>query len=260
MTWFSKVVVSTFIITAALSTAAMADLVTFEAAGTGGDGRQLSASATFDYSSPGLLQVTLTNTATDLAVVPADVLTGVFFDINGGPALTPISAALDTGSTVVNASSQPAGGNVGGEWAYAQNLSGAPGNAGYGISSSGLGLFGQASFPGPNLADNTAVGGMSYGIISGIADNANPQLAGSKGKGKGKQGRPFIEDTVVFTFGIAGLDWEEFSLGDISNVSFQYGTSLTEPNIRTVVPEPASLALVALGLGGILWRRRKTTA
>jgi hypothetical protein len=123
---------------------------------TGSSG-SLAASATFDIVG-GQLQIVLTNTSAADVMVPAQVLTALFFDIPG-VTLTPVSAALTAGSTVYFG--PDGGGNVGGEWAYASGLTGAPGSAALGASSSGFGLFGSGNFGGANLQDPDAVDGLN---------------------------------------------------------------------------------------------------
>lgn len=59
----------------------------------------LSATAVFDVVG-GNLQVVLSNVGGDV-LVPADVLTALFFEIPNVGALTPVSAVLTSGSTSV---------------------------------------------------------------------------------------------------------------------------------------------------------------
>jgi hypothetical protein len=216
----------------------------------------LSASADFTFSG-NTLTVVLTNTGANDVLVPADVLTAVFFDISGfSGTLTPVSAMLSGGSTVLFGDAN--GGNVGGEWAYADNLSGAPNGATTGISSSGFGLFGDNNFNGPNLSGPNAVDGLQYGITSAGDDptTGNQAVTGTN---------ELIKNQVTFT-----LTSDQAFLGNetLANVSFQYGTSLEEPNCTPggppTVPEPSTMLLLGLALSGsggvgFLRRRRKGT-
>ncbi len=222
--------------------------ITFAGAGTGTESN-LAATVNFAISGNDLI-ITLTNTGPSPALNPPDILTAVFFSVEGNPTLTPVSAVLGAGSQVLF----PASGDgtspegvVGGEWAYAQGLS-APGGADRGISTAGLGLFGQANFPGDNLVGQTAVGGLEYGLVP---------LSGTTGGNAPVTGpNPFIQNTAVFTLSFVG----DLSLSDITGVSFQYGTSLSEPNIPgNIVPEPASITLFGIGIalmGYRMYRRR----
>jgi len=85
---------------------------------------RIGAAVTFDNVGDRLL-VTLANTPTSDVLVPTDVLTAVFFEVNAVDPLmlTPVSAVLGPGSSVLFGVSEP-GGWVGGEWAYADDLSG----------------------------------------------------------------------------------------------------------------------------------------
>lgn len=212
-----------------------------------GSAGNLAASAAFDYdANTNLLTVVLTNTSMFDVVIPAEVLTAVFFDIAGFPpaTLTPLSAALTPGSTVFFG--PDGGGNMGGEYAYASGLSGAPGGAVLGTSSAGFGLFGNPNFNGPNLQNPAAVDGLNYGITS-AGDNLATGNAAVTGN------VALIKNSVTFTLTAS----DDFALTDISNVSFQYGTALDEPNVP-YVPEPMTLLGLGTGLAvlGLVRRRR----
>lgn len=209
---------------------------------TGNSGAR-SASASFDIVA-GKLQVVLTNASTADALVPVDVLTGIFFSFSGNPALLAASSATALGSTYKNGVLvNGAGTNVGGEWAYSGALGGsAPAGVNAGISSSGLGIFGNGNFGGPDLAGppGGAVDGLQYGITT-AGDNVATGNTGILGD-------EVTKNSVKFLLTIPG----GFSLSQISNVLFQYGTSLSEPRITSDkingTPEPASLLLAAAAL------------
>lgn len=229
--------------------------------GTGtGSQAQLAAEAVFELTSDGGLQVTLTNTSAADVVEPSQVLTGVFFSLLNGYELTPLSAVLAEGSEVLFAPTRDvfgvpisggtyADGNVGAEWAYATGLQGAPLGATQGISSSGLDLFGpEDRFDTVgNLQGPGSPNGLQYGITSrgDLATTGNAAVTGKYA---------LIQDSVIFSFGVPC----GFSLDDIYAVSFQYGTSLCEPNVPgdKPVPEPSTLLLFGIGALG-LWFRKK---
>lgn len=207
-----------------------------------------SATAEFDVSGSNLI-VKLKNTSAADVLVPADLLTAVFFNVSGANlSLTRSSAVLGSGSVVMNGSTDP-GNVVGGEWAY--NFAsggfsgGGAGSRRYGISSTGLNDFGPPDrFPGTNLSGPTSPDGMQYGITSAGDNNATAN--------GGLAGEAIIKNEVVFTLG--GLP-TGFDVNRIGNVLFLYGTAYGEGEFTGQVPAPSAIAV--LGLGGLAAARRR---
>ena len=196
--------------------------------------------ATAEFTVSGTnLTLKLTNTASGDVWDPAHVLTGLFFDLVGDPTLAALSAT--TCSMCVTNNPNPDPTNVGGEWAYRQATDLAFG-ANYGVSSTGLGLFGPGNtISSANLYGPASPAGVEYGITS---LNDNPTTNG------GLAGIPLISNYVVFTF--SGLP-AGFDPSTISNITWQYGTNLSE-----AVPEPATLLLFApAGVAAFVIRRRQ---
>ncbi|MBX3357493.1 MAG: hypothetical protein KF745_03605 [Phycisphaeraceae bacterium] len=220
--------------------------VTFTGSGVNpiNNNNPIAGSVEFAISGNALI-VTLTNTATSDVTVPSDVLTAVFWSMNiGASSLTRTSGLLAPGSTVFyDPDGQPAGGVIGGEWAYRSGLS--FNGASFGISSTGIDLFGPGDlFPGPDLAPPTSPDGLQYGLLS-AGDNTATGNGGITGSGG------LIKNAVVFT--LTGLP-ANFSLDSISNVLLQYGTDVSEPRIPAV-PAPGVLGLLAAG--GVMAARRR---
>jgi hypothetical protein len=201
------------------------------------------------------LVVTLTNTSGFAIPDSAHVLTGVFFNMTGNPGLGSVSAVLGGGSNVANGGTTDPDNVVGGEWAYLGGGDILRNTQRQGISSAGLGVFGDPTFPGNNLNGPDAIDGIQYGI-------ANASYVNGQGNG-GIETTPLIRDSVVFTLSGLPVDFN----GSFSDVLFQYGTALTEPSFPPEqgpgVPAPAGVIL--LGLGGAMtgvysWRQRKRFA
>lgn len=217
-----------------MSTTALASFVTF----SGSDASQnLSANVTFTDLGGGGLEVSLVNSFTGDTVDQAHVLTGVFF--SGAVGLTPVSATAGPGSlewVAGSSSAPPPSSFLGTEWAYGTGT--APGSATAGIVSAGYYTPGNGNFAsGGDMLDGSGWGILSAGYAGSHLD--------------GLDSRPYIQNTIVFD--LSGFNG---NLSGIGNVTFQYGTSLSEPSTTgSQVPEPASLCLAMFGAVLLLRRR-----
>lgn len=227
--------------------------VTFS--GTSGS---LAASVTFAKVAGNQLKVVLTNTSSSDTLVPADLLTAVFFNVTGNPTLSKISGVLTAGSSVFyDPDGQPLNGVIGGEWAYKRDaVAPLAYGANYGISSTGIQIFGPADvFPGANLAGPVEPNGPQYGILSAGDNTATGNPGGIKNSGG------LIKNSVTFILG--GFTGK---LADISGITFQYGTDrVKEPHFgggtgtTGTAPEPGMIWLMGASLvaaGGVIRRRR----
>ncbi len=193
-----------------------------------------------------VLYVTLRNTSMTDAMLPTDMLAGVFFDTATNPVLTPEWARVDTGSCLIyptdaGCTSPVQTGplednlNLGGEWAYRQFAPGSsspvPTHQRYGIGAVGLDFFGLPGWaiPGPNIAGPVGIDGGNFSLAPRGDDPAT---------GNGGVERPYVLSAAVFTFlAPAGFD----PSAAIRNIRFQYGTSFSEAWIPSdPVPEPAT--------------------
>jgi len=215
------------------------------------------------------LMIQLINTSLVDPVDGAGVLTALFFNVDGQPTLAPVSAVIASGSRLLYPIRQPSDGvSVGGEWAYRAGDVKSPGSMEYGLSATGFNaIFKPADrFPGESLINNgNSMSDISFGLVGPgkVLDGKDKAMYASN---------PFIQTSIIFT--LTGLP-ETFDLMyDITNVWFQYGTSLNNPYLTStriiqrweeeiinppdppVVPEPATLSLLAAGAMGLLRRRR----
>lgn len=214
------------------------------------------------------LIITLTNTNTDNAKVPSDLLTAVFFngftkDQVSFPTLTAVvktpSAAFPGGTTVPFnpgdiGTSKPNG------WKVPNNFDNPPLNTLPGLSdfTYGLGTAGFEIFQGGGGQQ------LNYGIATWpCADPSCYNNVPGNDNGNGTpplkdSGNTFIRNSIRFE--LTAIDFG-FSLDKITKVRFQYGTDLKDPSFHemTEVPEPSLLlGLGAVVGGGVLLRRRKS--
>lgn len=244
----------------AFSTTVSADAVLFTGSGTGetvdGNSVTLSASALFSISG-NILTITLSNTGDTSATgqdVPGNQLTGLFFSLPTGITLSTTPDGSATAPSLVQADQcdVPCGSsnvNVGGEFAFNTGSFGAHLGS-FGISSAGyIGTNGNLN--GSDLDSPPNPDGPNFSIIAPTGTyqfNPNGGLADV----------PLVDGTVIFTLTISGGTLLE---EQISNVSFQYGTMLTEPYFAggggQKIPEPISLLLLAPGIALAMRRLRR---
>jgi hypothetical protein len=242
---------------------ATAGSITLTGDGVTSTGIAVSAAATFKFSG-NILTITLQNTSgrNSRQDTQDNTLTGIFwsFKDNLNPVLKPLSATIESGSSIIGTCSMincTGVTNVDGEFGYDYEATGLPRGTDRGISSAGYLKTGLANnignfnggAAGLNLDGIAGLGGINFGLISG-APGYNPDNV--------LDGKPMISDTVVFRLsGVRGLDVSNLSLAN-----FQYGTSFSDLNVLddfpalAAVPEPSILALFGLGLLGLGSMRR----
>jgi hypothetical protein len=249
---------------AALVTAsgAFADSVTRSFSGAIASGQAAQATFTFDNAA-NTVTVRIANTMTSaFDSAGARDLSALFWSFTNTGTLgvtynhTPIPNGPNANTWDATNVTSTNGGNVHTAydaeqlWAFRNNLSGAPAGVPYGLSASGLGLFGPA--------DMLQSGG------------PHPQPAGPDGTIISPTGDPFdssrpqLRSFVQFVFGVNHNFFpQDLSTIGVGSVRAQFNTSLT-PNqqveLFTVVPLPPAAwsGIACLGLGGVALLRRRS--
>jgi len=205
-------------------------------------GYEYAASASFALTSDNtdnILTLVLTNTAGQAAGDPAKTLSAVFWD--SATVLSPVAAALSSGSAWVNPKNVPL--NIGGNYCYDGDLrlTGVnPAPANQGVSSVGIGLFGDGNFGGVPVPAN----GDAYNILpaSGIAGNGN----------NFNKKYPMANNSMTFTFHTRAASL------DVDNVSFHYSSAYDTGVHLTTIPLPPTVVLLGSGLLGLALLRPRS--
>ena len=109
-------------------------------------------------------------------------------------------------------------------------------------------------FPRPKSSGAKGLGGVKFGITT-INDLYSNDKGGLKSQG-------LIQAEVIFTLADLpeGFEYTDIAT-EISDVTFQYGTNLKQPDILgdaiAQIPEPSTISLVAAGLLGALTLARR---
>jgi hypothetical protein len=243
------------------SAAAHADLL-FTGTGTAADGDAIAASADFSYDGPThKLTIVLTNLAKPTA--QGSVLTNLGFQVAPATATALPSAsgviALTSGSSLVSGTTVDVLDPLGTEWAYVAGVGGGAASSGFNV---GAVAGGHGNLCGGTPCTGDALDGAAFGLVGTGTDLTPSGL---------KPANTYVENSVTITLTLPSTS--TFAITDITSVDFQYGTAPGEgditdshcqtgsdcvPTLHSVVPEPATLAVLGMGLLGLsLVRRRR---
>jgi hypothetical protein len=224
----------------------------FVGTGTNGEsGNSVQSQAEFTVSGSNLI-LQLFNSDSNPTTEPADVVTGITFDLTGGATLSinlaapgPCGMALNGEALWTSQTTSTTGADVCGSWT--DQLS-AGATVDFGLATTGFnGLFNGGSITVGNASPD-------YGIASSSTD------FGSYPKGQ----FPVVQHSLTFTYDISGGPLLE---SQITNVTFLFGTS-GEGSVTGAcqegtsciplpAPEPGTLSLLALAGAGLLFASRR---
>jgi hypothetical protein len=189
--------------------------------------------AIFSFSNDGsTLSITLINTLSPTAAIQSEI-SGLSFTFSSAPASMALVSVTPTNVIDCSNASSPCPPGAGSNpYGWGVTLGGGTGSLGAGYNGSGF-SYQPYGIVNSNYLSSPGNGGLS-------TPSTNPLLAGP----------------VTFTFALAGLSFAP----EVGRVAFAFG----DPDIQdaVAVPEPQSLALLAIGLLSAAWvaRRRNSRA
>jgi len=222
--------------------------ITFTTSGTvPSTGDTVSASAEFTVLSGGNLQIVLTNTTSGGTLANGDALTDLFFTvIAADPVLAMSSATGNTLNPSATGVDLKAVNKGDGTWEFV----GHPGST-FGVNENGVNFpyeYGLSTAGDGGLFNGDLIDGPDYHIVA----------AGTDLNLDGLKNFPAVDTSATFVIsGYSGL-----TEANIRNVAFSFGTT---PDLvsegggppQQVIPEPTTVALLGIGLCGLLLGKRR---
>ena len=206
-------------------------------------GNQLKAKAEFTAVG-NVLTIVLTNTSTGVSASPADTLGTLCWNMNNvftTPSLTN-NVAVTAGSSVKqNNAAYGSSYDLNKEYMYNNSFVFAGNSFAHGVSSVGIGIFGTNS--------DTFYQRMRGQGPAGSSSADRFSMSSSAGTSGAANNFPVVNNSVTFTL----LSNSTINLNSINKVAFSFGSNA---QTSAVVPEPATMAALGLGVAALIRRKR----